>query len=234
MSEWSLKRFWQNATVDPLDDAFAVLLDKRPVRTPGKRLLHVPSEAIARQIAAEWEAQIKAVDPRTMPWTRTANSAIDKVATQREAVRDYLIDYAATDLISYRAEAPAGLVERQSALWNPILDWVEAEMGVRLLATIGVMPISQNAETLLRLKSAMKEMSDFQLAGFYDLVTLSGSYVIALAASRRAQASDALWSASRSDEDWQAEQWGADEEAAESAEIKKIAFLHAASFYHAA
>lgn len=234
MSEWAPKRFWQNATVEAEGEGFAVRLDGRAVKTPGKAALVMPTEEIAINVAAEWQAQEKTIDPRTMPWTRSANSAIDKVAPQRDGVREHLISYAGTDLLCYRAESPDGLVARQSELWDPILDWTEKTFDVRLLVTKGVMPISQSEEALTTLYAAMEEMSDFQITGFYDLVTLSGSFAMALAATHRFQAPAELWNASRADEIWQAEQWGADEEAEEAARIKEEAFLHAASFYHAA
>lgn len=234
MSEWAPKRFWQNATVEAEGEGFAVRLDGRPVKTPGKAPLVMPTEEIAQNVAAEWQAQEKTIDPRTMPWTRSANSAIDKVAPQRDGVREHLISYAGTDLLCYRAEAPEGLVERQAELWDPILEWTEETFGARLLVTRGVMPISQSEGAISTLYRAMEEMSDFQITGFYDLVTLSGSYAMALAATHRLQDPADLWDASRTDEVWQAEQWGVDEEAEEAAGIKKAAFLHAASFYHAA
>ena len=234
MSEWAPKRFWQNATVETEGEGFAVRLDGRPVKTPGKAPLLMPTRAIAENVAAEWQAQDDRIDPRTMPWTRSANSAIDKVAPERIGVRDHLISYAGTDLLCYRAERPESLVERQSKEWDPILDWTEKTFGVRLLVTKGVMPISQNEGSLVSLYREMEAMTDYQITGFYDLVTLSGSYAIGLAAAHGFQTPETLWAASRIDEVWQAEQWGQDDEAEEMARIKESAFLHAASFYHAA
>ena len=232
MTEWAMRRFWTAASVEPREGAFAVLLDGRPVRTPGKRLLAVPSRDMARAIAAEWDAQEATVDPGGMPWTRSANSALDKVAVQRAAVEDHLIAYAGTDLLSYRAEAPEQLLARQCAAWDPVLDWLTRRFDVRLAVTRGLMPVAQSDEALARLKGAMAPMSDFAITGFHDLVTLSGSYTLALAVTEGECTPESAWSLSRIDEDWQAEQWGVDEEAAEAAEIKRAAFLHAAAFFH--
>mgnify|MGYP001826771603 FL=1 len=234
MSEWALKRFWQDATIETEADGFSVRLDGRPVRTPGKRLLSVPTELMAQRIAAEWQAQTEAIDPTTMPWTRSANSALDKVSAQRDEVRDHLLGYAGTDLLSYRADSPEGLVERQAKAWDPLLDWLESEYGVRLAVTRGVMPVAQDPDSLVRLRKAMDPMSDFHLTGFHDIVGLSGSYVLALAAIENQAPAGHIWALSRIDEDWQAEQWGVDEDAAETAEVKKAAFCHATEFYDAA
>ena len=108
MSEWAPKRFWTDVTLQAEADGYLILLDARPVRTPAKRPLSVPTETMAQRIAAEWDAQVEKVDPKTMPWTRSANSAIDNVSQQREAVIGFLADYADTDLLLYRADGPDG------------------------------------------------------------------------------------------------------------------------------
>lgn len=233
MSEWAMKRFWAEVSVEREGADFAIKLDGRTVKTPAKRTLKVPSEAMAKHIAREWEAQQEKVDPRSMPWTRSANAAIDKVAVQRAGVRDHLADYAGSDLLCYRAEGPDSLVRRQQTAWDPILDWVSTRFDVRLVTTAGVMPVDQPPDSVARLAGAMEQMSDIQLTGFYDLVTLSGSFSIALATAHQFQSSPKLWAASRVDEEWQIEQWGKDEEASEAAELKKQAFLHATEVYRA-
>lgn len=232
MSDWAPKRFWKTVEVEAVDGGFTVTLDGRNVRTPGKALLTVPTEAMARQIAEEWEAQTEKVDPRTMPWTRSANSAIDKLSVQRREVEDHLIGYAETDLVCYRAETPQELFERQSQGWDPILDNIEKTFGVRLATTSGVMPVAQSRESLDVLRNVMSEMSDFAITGFHDIVTLSGSYLIAASVTLKAIEPQAAWQLSRIDEDWQIEQWGRDEEADAQAETKRAAFIHATSFFH--
>jgi len=231
VSEWALKRFWQAVEVIPSNDGFTVTLDGRNVRTPGKALLAVPTEEMARHIASEWEAQTDRVDPRTMPWTRSANSAIDKLSVQRAEVEDHLIGYAGTDLVCYRAVSPNELVERQAAAWDPILQNVDKSFGVRLLTTSGVMPVTQEPETIDVLRNVMSTMSDFAITGFHDIVTLSGSYLIAVSVAQKAVESHAAWGLSRIDEDWQVEQWGHDEDSDAQVEIKREAFLHAVRFF---
>ncbi|SMX25402.1 ATP12 family chaperone protein [Boseongicola aestuarii] len=234
MSDWAPKRFWKSVEIKTVDGGFAVTLDGRNVRTPGKALLAVPTEAMARHIANEWEAQTEKVDPRTMPWTRSANSAIDKLSVQRREVEDHLIGYAGTDLVCYRAESPQGLVERQAQGWDPILDNIEKTFGVRFLTASGVMPVPQAPESLDILRNVMSEMSDFAITGFHDIVTLSGSYLIAVSVTLKAVEPKAAWQLSRIDEDWQIEQWGRDEEADAQAETKREAFMHATHFFTSA
>lgn len=234
MSEWALKRFWKLVSVEKVEGGFAVFLDGRTVMTPGKRVLAVPNRGMADRIASEWDAQTDKVDPISMPWTRSANTALDKVGEHRSEIEGHLIGYAGTDLLSYRAEGPEELAERQSAGWDPVLDWVARHFGVKIAVTRGVMPVSQSPEALSRLAEPMTDMTDFQLTGFHDIVTLSGSYVLALSTVLRRADATGTWMLSRIDEDWQIEQWGADEEAAELAEAKRLAFLHATEFYQSA
>ncbi len=234
MTEWAPKRFYKDATVDAEGDGFSVRLDGRPVRTPGKRLLTLPTERMAEAVAAEWRAQDQKIDPRTMPWTRSANTALDKVSTQRSEIVAHLAGYAGTDLLFYRAEAPEELVARQARLWDPILCWAQDRHDAGFKIVSGVMPVDQDDEIVKRLCCEMDGMSDFHLTGFHDLVALSGSFLIGLATVRSVQEPGALWRASRADEDWQAEVWGLDEEAAEVAALKQDAFLHSLQFYLAA
>lgn len=233
MSDWAAKRFWKGVVVDSEDAGFVIRLDDRPVKTPAKRPLVVPTEAIATQIAAEWDAQFELVDPATMPWTRSANVAIDKVSVQAAEVKEHLAGYADTDLLLYRAEGPEGLVARQQQAWGPLLDWIADQFGVRLKLATGVIPVPQDETALSRLTRAMDAMSDFQLTGFHDMVTLTGSFSLALASAEGQFLVDQLWDLSRIDEDWQVEQWGEDEEAKTHANLKKAAFLHATEFFHA-
>ena len=232
MSEWALKRFWSDVAVEAEGDGFSIRLDGRPVRTPAKRALVVPTEVMAQRIGQEWDAQVEAVEPKSMPWTRSANAAIDKVADQTDEVKGYLAGYADTDLLLYRAEGPDALVARQSTHWDPILDWIAEKYGVRLVQTTGVMPVSQASEALSVLANAMDDMSVFQITGFHDLVTLSGSFSLALATVERQRDPGTIWDLACLDEAWQIEQWGEDEEAKEVADIKKAAFLHAVEFFH--
>ncbi len=234
MTEWAMKRFWTDVVAEPCDGGFEVRLDGRPVKTPAKKALIVPTSQMADRVIAEWDAQEKTVDPATMPWTQSANAAIDKVALQRAEVSDYLAGYAETDLLCYRADGPEALVDRQASAWDPMLAWAAETYGARLAVTSGVMPVEQSQSDLDRLAARMRSMSNFQLTGFHDLVTLSGSFILGLSATEPKTEADRIWSLSRVDELWQIEQWGEDEEALEHAEIKKNAFLHASDFFHAA
>jgi chaperone required for assembly of F1-ATPase len=208
-----------------------VQLDARPVRTPGKALLVLPTQALAEEIAGEWDAQQSAIDPRTMPLTRAANSAIDKVMPQQGDVIEMLVSYGDADLTCYRAAGPQQLVMLQAAAWDPLLDWAEQEFGTRLQPRTGVIHAPQDPETLQVLHAEVAKLSIFQLAGFHDLVTLSGSLIIGLAACHRHLSAVKLWSYSRIDEDWQEAQWGQDDEATAMAAAKRQAFLEAELFF---
>ena len=231
MSDWAPKRFWKSTAVVPAEGGATVHLDARPIRTPAGAALVLPTEDLARAVAEEWDAQVEHVDPSTMPMTRTANSAIDKVAPQKAAVIAMLAEYGATDLLCYRADTPRGLVARQTEEWDPLIEWAAERHGARLTVTQGVMPIPQTPEALDRLAGPMEGMSPFQLAAFHDLVALSGSLVLALATVAGFRSPSDAWEQSRLDEEWQAGAWGRDEEADRVAALKRTAFLDAHRFF---
>jgi chaperone required for assembly of F1-ATPase len=232
MSAWKSKRFWKEAAASQTDGGFMVTLDGRAVKTPAKRPLVMPSISLARAVAAEWDAQEDEVRPTTMPVTRAVNAAIDKVSQQKEEVTDLLIAYGDSDLLCYRADGPQGLVNRQQELWDPLLDWAEATYGARLIPIEGIMPKPQNPAALDRLSAPVRAMDAFTLTAFHDLVGLSGSLVIGLAAIYGSADIQKLWSLSRLDEIWQEEQWGVDEEAQEMAAAKQEQFFAAKTFYN--
>ncbi|THD85206.1 ATPase [Aliigemmobacter aestuarii] len=231
MTGWTAKRFWKTATAEPCEGGFTVRLDGRPVKTPAKAPLVVPTRALAEAIAAEWNAQDGVVRPETMPCTRTANSAIDKVRVQFADVAGMIAAYGASDLLCYRAEEPEGLVIRQKTGWDPLLDWAHDTQNAPLKTGIGVIPVPQDAASLDALAQRVRSTTAFELAALHDLVAISGSLVLGLAVIDGRLSAEEAWTLSRIDETWQAELWGEDEEAAESAARKRADLLHAARFY---
>lgn len=231
MSNWAAKRFWTDVAVVPEAQGYAVQLDGRPVKTPAKAALWLPSEALAQAVAAEWRMVEGQIDPTQMPFTQSANSAIDKVAVQFDAVAQMLAAYGGSDLLCYRADTPAALAARQAAAWDPLLDWAEQTYGGRLVLTAGVMPVAQSDDAVAALAAPLFQATAFELTGLHDLIALSGSLVIGLAVAKDRLTPAEGWALSRIDELWQAEQWGADDEAEAAAQIKSDAFSHAAAFY---
>lgn len=231
MSEWAAKRFWKASAVTQGEGGFRVQLDGRAVKTPAKTDLILPTRAMADAVAKEWDAQEGRIDPLTMPVTRSANAAIDKVRIQHTEVADMLAAYGDTDLVCYRAAHPQALSERQAEAWDPVLDWAETTLSVRLIAVQGVVHNPQPTEALAVLSSRVHAMDPFQLAAFHDLVSLSGSLLLGFAAALDWRDAEEIWHLSRIDERWQEEQWGSDDEATAHAELKRQAFLHAKRFF---
>jgi len=231
MSEWAAKRFWKEAGVSETDQGFGVHLDGRRVRTPAKAELIVPTHAMAQAIATEWDAQDSKIVPDTMPVTRAANAAIDKVAHQHAEVARMIADYGDSDLLCYRAESPAELAARQAEAWDPLLDWAESVLSARLHPRTGVMHQPQGVEPLARLHGQVEMLDNWALTAFHDLVSLSGSLIVGFAAIHDLHPAKTLWHLSRIDETWQQEQWGNDEEAEAVALRKETDFLNAKYFY---
>ena len=230
MSDWKAKRFWEAANVADVEGGFTVTLDGRPIRTPAKSAVTVPTRALAQALALEWDAQDKIVDPNSMPLTRLANSVIDKVLPQKAAVADMIAEYGGSDFLCYRAQQPQGLVDRQVATWTPFLEWIEAEEQITLNLQAGIMPVEQSDLAHAKIHALTHELDGFALTAFHELVTISGSWVLGLAVLRGAFDPDVAWKAARVDESWQAEQWGEDEEAAQVLAYKRDAFLNGHKF----
>lgn len=231
MSGWAAKRFWKEAKATETEGGFTVQLDGRAVKTPAKAALVVPTLKMAEAIAAEWDAQEEAIQPLTMPVTRSANAAIDKVTHHFAEVADMVADYGDADLLCYRADSPVELAARQAEAWDPLLDWAAETLGVRLETRVGVLHAPQSPEALQKLRQRVHTMSPFELTAFHDLVGISGSLVMGFATIEGVHAPEKMWQLSRIDELWQIEQWGEDDEATEIARKKLAEFLHASQFF---
>lgn len=225
-----MRRFWQQAEAVPEDGGWGVSLDGKPVRTPGRAVLFVPTEALGRAIADEWNGVGDTLDPRALPLTGLANAAIEKIAPDREAFVATLANYAQGDLACYRAESPPELVGRQAASWDSLLAWARRRFDVDFRITSGIMHVDQPPGTVERLTHALAVLDPFRLAGLSPLVTIGGSLVAALAVLEHALTANEAWDAVSIDDRWQIERWGADEEAVKSLENRRRDFFAAARF----
>lgn len=226
----ALKRFYKICAVEHTDDGHAVTLDGRSIKTPGKAPLVLPSKPLADVVAGEWEAQDEEIDTGSMPMTQFASTAVDRVVPRRDTVIDDIAAYGRTDLLCYRAEHPAALVERQAAVWQPLLDWAALRYDAPLLVTGGVIPVDQPDNSLAAVRTAVAESDDFALSGLYSLTVACGSVVLALAVRESEIEPEAAYAASQLDETWQVEQWGSDPEA-ESRRERLRTDIHAAARY---
>ena len=231
MTQWAVKRFWGEVTLEEVSKGFTILLDGMPVKTPAKAKLVVPTQSLANHIAAEWEAQEDRIDPLSMPYTRMTNSALDKVTPQFSEVVNQLAAYAETDHLCYRAEAPKALVKRQMEAWDPLLAWAGKTFDAPLKVATGVTFVPQPNKSLAQLKERITRLSAFELAAVHDLISLSGSLVASLAVIHRKKAADEVWRLCQIDEIWQIEQWGADKQQEAVSEYKMAEFLHASHYF---
>lgn len=225
-----MKRFYSEVTIVEVEGGFAIQLDGRPVRTPARAQLALPTQALAEAVAEEWRVQGETVEPGSMPMTGLANAAIDHVAANKADFAAGVARYAQSDLLCYRADGPDTLVARQAAAWEPLLDWARARYDVAFAVTQGIIPVPQPDETLARLEAAVVALDPFILTGLSTLVTLSGSLVCGLALVEGGQDRDAIWQAAEIDETWQVEQWGEDAEATARSAGRTADFATAAGF----
>lgn len=225
-----MKRFWKEAAVVREDGGWAIELDRRPVRTPARATLAVPTRALANAIAEEWHSAGEEIDPREMPLTGLANAAIDRVAPERQAFAAGLARYGEADLACYRSDWPPELVERQTNGWDKLLSWGRRRFDVDFSTTSGLIHIPQPPATVERLSHAVAALDTFRLAGLSPLVTIGGSLLAALAVVEKAMSPEEAWQAVSIDERWQLEQWGPDSEAQAALENKRRDFFVAARF----
>jgi chaperone required for assembly of F1-ATPase len=212
-----MKRFYKDVSVGPAQNGFAVLLDGRPVLTPGRNMLVLPTERLAGAIAREWQAQDPDIIATTMPLLRLANTVVDGVAVSRAVVIDAILRFGENDLICYRAHQPPELAARQREGWDPLLTWVRQRHGAQMRTAEGLTHVDQTPDALLALRQALEEEGPFTLGALHVIASITGSVVLALAVAAGVITGADAFALSRIDETYQAEKWGEDAEAAKRA-----------------
>ena len=216
-----MKRFYKDVAVDRTAEGWRILLDGKPVKTPGRNDLLLPQARLADVIAGEWRAQADEVAPVSMPMLRLANTVIDGVTPNRESVIAAILRFGEHDAICHRATWPAELVARQGEAWTPMLEWAASRHGARLETIVGLGEITQPPGTLDKLRGAVAAYDDFALAALHVMASITGSLVLALALAEGAINPAQAFQMSRLEEDHQAAQWGQDAEA--SARVQALA-----------
>ena len=215
------KRFYKQAAIEPIEGGWTVALDGRTIKTPGRAALTLPSERLAKAVAAEWNAQEEHIDLLAMHLTRLANVAIDRTEETRDDMADELARYCETDLICHIAETPDELAESEESHWAPVRDWAGDTLGVNLVPVIGIVASPQPDASLDAARDHALGLDAFRLTGLVYGAGLYGSALLALAVEQEAMSAEDAYEVSRIDEAWQAENWGEDEEAKAATENKR-------------
>lgn len=225
-----LKRFYGEVAVVPVEGGFIVQLDGKPLRTPEKNSLILPNADSGEALAREWRAAGEYLDPQSMPYTKLAFTAVDRVSPHREAVIEQISAYANSDVVCYRASGPSDLVKRQGEDWDPFVAWVESTFDVEIRTAEGISHIAQEHDTLCTLTSAYSDKSSFYLAALYSLVANSSSLILALAVAAGDKDPDEAFRSANCDELYQCEKWGRDAEAQVRLDERAAEFQAAAEF----
>lgn len=204
------KRFYKSVAVT---NQLGIALDGRNVKTPLKAPLVLPTRPLAEAVAAEWDAQVEVINPHAMPLTKLANTAIDRATTEKSKIVAEILEFAGSDMVSYRAEGPAGLILRQTTHWDPIIAWAKADLNVNFTTVNTITHKCQSPSALRDLEAHIKSLDPFSFVAVHNLTTLTGSALLAAMVAAGKIPADAAWLAANVDEDWQIETWGEDAEA---------------------
>jgi chaperone required for assembly of F1-ATPase len=208
-----MKRFYKDVSIDADADGFAVLLDGKPVKTPARNALRLPTRDLAEAVAAEWRGQGDEVLAISMPLLRLSNTVIDGVAANRAEVETAILRFGENDLLCYRAHQPPDLHQRQAEGWDPLLDWARQRLSAHMRVVDGIAHVDQSADALAALREALAPYDAFTLGGLHVVASITGSLVLALAVAEGHISGARAFELSRIDDLYQAEKWGADAEA---------------------
>lgn len=226
-----MRRFYKQVCVAEAEGGWQVMLDTRALKTVKGAPQVVPTKALAEALGEEWDAQGDKVDPSTMPLRDMADYAIDMVAPDPAVLIDKAVQYGDTDTLLYRADPDEPLYARQQEVWEPIVSAMEAHLGTKFVRISGIIHRPQGEETLAALREELTGQSPFALAPIEMMTHLAASLITGISAAQPDADALALWNAASLEEEWQAEEWGRDEEAEERREKRTADFLRAREFW---
>lgn len=225
-----MKRFYRTAAVGDAEGGHLILLDGRPVRTPGRRLLAIPSPELARAVADEWAAQGETIRPQAMPLARLTNTVVDQLPERRSDAIDEIMGYASADLLCYRHDSPRELGERQAGAWQPWLDWAAVQLDARLVTTVTLEPVPQPQSALDALAKSAAALDDWRLVGLHAAVRLMGSIILGFAMVEGALAAEEAFAATMLEELYEIEAWGLEAEQARRHAALKVELAAVATY----
>ena len=207
-----LQKFYDEVSVQPCDDGFAVLLDSKQLKSPLKNQLILPTQKLAEMIANEWQSQEKYIDIEQMTATRMAFGAIDISAKEKASLQSDIISYAGNDMLFYFTDTDDTLLAQQQHNWQPLIDDFAKKYNVKLKTTAGIMPIEQGEETINAISKIVEDYSVWQLIPMGVLAAATGSFVISeLLRTEKISLPTAI-ATTFLDTNYQVEKWGEDEE----------------------
>lgn len=209
-----MKRFWAAVTTEPGSAGWSIFLDGRLVKTPMKAPLHLPTEALAQAVAAEWDAQDGELDPAAMPMTRHANTALDRVRGQEPVMADQVTAFARGETLCYRSDGPDVLRQRQEAVWDDPLCWVANRLGHSFTVTHAVLPVEQPPALLAAVSAYARGLDLYSLTALLQAAGLTKSFCLAMALVEQYLQPHQIHALAHLEELYQMEQWGRDDEQA--------------------
>jgi len=225
-----VEKLFKDVAVTCAEGSFSIALDDQILRTPNEGTYALPTSELAMEIAAEWRAQEVEINPKTMPLTIIAGTAVDRVALNIAETVEVIVRYASTDLLCYRASEPVDLVEKQTTILQPLLDWTSSNLGVPLKVTQGIVPIKQDTEVIVRLRARLAGYDHFWLTAMHDLTRSLGSIFLSLAVVEKYIDVERAFTVSHLEEEFQESKWGIDFEATERRDAVRIEAITAARF----
>jgi ATP synthase F1 complex assembly factor 2 len=210
------KRFYKKVDVQKVEDKneYKILLDNRTLKTPARNNLHLPKIELAAMIALEWDAQEAAdqrgIQPAAMPLMTLASTAIDQVQNDPNYARRTVLRYLATDTaLFFAADEDRILLKKQKQAFQPIIKWFSRTLDIELETTQGMEKLNHSKQTVDKIAKIVNSMDHFTLTCLQSATMECKSLVIALALVLRHINIQQAVIASRLEEEFQVEIWGA-------------------------
>ncbi|XP_049868889.1 ATP synthase mitochondrial F1 complex assembly factor 2 [Pectinophora gossypiella] len=203
------KRFYRNTGIVQNENKWEITLDHRRLKTPNGKVFSVPSEQLARAIAAEWDTQIETITQPTMHLTSLCNTAMDNPGkcTPHDIV-NFLLEYLPTDTLLFFSDEEVELRALQEKKWTPIIEWFQKRFNVTQEVSRDLQPPAVNIETRAILARHFLSYDFTALNAIsFGVEALKSPLLMLACMERRLEPHEAVMLA-RLEEEYQLARWG--------------------------
>ena len=219
----SKEKYWKNVWKEEQNNnLFLIYLDENCLKSDQGNNIKVPAR-LADEIVREWNTDGKINSIKNSFFTKFCFSVIDMNKKDRESALSQLIAYGNCDPICYIADEPKKLHIKQKKLYDPLIDWAQKALSIKLNTGAGLLFIEQPLPNSGNIKKFLEELDNFHLTIIHELTKTLGSLFTSLALHNNIISSELAWEVANVEDNFRIDVWG---EVEEETLIKNVDFDH--------
>ena len=217
------EKYWKNVRKEKqANNLFLIYLDEKCLKSDQGNNIKLPAQ-LADEVVREWKADGKIDIIKKSFFTKFCFAVIDMTQKERENVITRLVAYGNCDPICYIADEPKKLHIKQKKLYDPLIDWAQKFLSIKLKKGPDLLFIEQPSLNSGKIKKSLEELDGFHLCTLHELTKSLGSLFTSLALYNKIITPEIAWEVANVEDNFRIEIWG---EVEEETLIKNVNFDH--------